>query len=390
MSTRAAAVVTALMCAVSAGCSDAPETVAPTTPSLSVSVATPARTSLPTRIAASGSIAAWEEIVLGVELSGQRIDRIHVEVGDTVHAGDALLTLDTRTLDMERRQAEAMLAQADANLQMASANARRGERLKREQLIAASEADQLIAGEIGAKAQRQNASAALENARLRSSFATLRAPDDGVISARAAQPGQVVMAGAELLRMIRGGRLEWRAELPEADLIRIVPGQPVEVRAPDGTLVTGTVRAVSPALDANSRTGLVYADLPDPGTLRAGMFAPGDVLLGSASARTVPDQAVVERDGHRYLFVVGDGDVVEQRRVETGARQDGIVEIRSGVEDGDRVVVEGAGFLSDGDRVRVVDATGDAATAATGDGAAGTRAPSRDARAGGDDTAAAD
>ena len=362
MPTRAAVVVSLLFLGGLAGCAGEPEAVAPSAPSLSVSVATPTRASLPRRIAASGSVAAWEEMVLGVELSGQRIARIHVEVGDRVQAGDALLTLDTRTLDMERRQAEAGLAQADANLQVAASNARRGERLKREQLIAASEADQLIAGEAIAVAQRQTALAQLENARLRSSFATLRAPDDGVISARNVQPGQVVMAGAELLKLIRGGRLEWRAELPEADLIRVSPGQPVELRAPDGALVTGTVRAVSPSLDAASRTGLVYADLPAPGALRAGMFAPGDILLGSAPARTVPDQAIVERDGYRYLFVVGDGDVVEQRRVETGARQDGVVEIRDGIDDDDRVVIEGAGFLGDGDRVRVVPA-GTASTA---------------------------
>src|SRR5688500_7510264 len=133
-------VVSSLLCVLLAACAAEPQTAAPAAPSLSVSVATPTRASLPRRIPASGSIAAWEEVVLGVELSGQRIARIHVEVGDRVSTGDALLTLDTRTLDMDRRQAEAQLAQADANLQVASANARRGERLKREQLIAASEA----------------------------------------------------------------------------------------------------------------------------------------------------------------------------------------------------------------------------------------------------------
>lgn len=349
-----------------AACGSEEAAVAPAAPSLTVSVTTPVQQSLPRRITASGSIAAWEEVVLGVELSGQRIARIHVEVGDVVKAGDELLTLDTRSLGMELRQAEAVLAQADANLQVAAANARRGERLKREQLIAASEADQLIAGELTAKAQRQTAVAQLENARLRTGFATLRAPEDGVISARLVQPGQVVVAGAELLRMIRDGRLEWRAELPESELIRVEPGVPVELHGPDGAPVAGTVRAVSPSLDARSRTGVVYADLPAPGALRAGMYAAGDLVLSATPARTVPDQAVVERDGYRYLFVVGEGDVVRQRRVETGARQNGVVEIRDGVGPDDRVVVQGAGFLSDGDRVRVVPAEEfDAPAAAT-------------------------
>ena len=340
-----------------AACAD--EAPAPeATPSLTVSVATPTQQSLPQRVTASGSIAAWEQMALGVELTGQRVAEVLVEVGDQVSKGQPLLQLDVRSLQMELRQAQAVMAQAEASLAVASANARRGEKLKREQLIADSEADQLISGELTAKAQRQTAQAQLENARLRLGFATLRAPDDGVISQRLVQPGQVVSAGAELLTLIRNGRLEWRAELPERDLIRVAPGVAVELRGPDGAAVAGTVRAVSPALDARSRTGVVYADLPAPGALRAGMYAQGDLVLGDLPARTVPDQAIVERDGYRYVFVLGEGDVVSQRRVELGVREGGVVQVREGLEADEKVVVEGAGFLADGDRVRVVAATG--------------------------------
>jgi len=333
------------------------DTPAPeTTPSLTVSVATPVQQSLPQRVTAAGSVAAWEEMSLGVELSGQRVAEVLVEVGDTVTAGQPLLVLDTRSLQMELRQAEAALAQAEANLSVAASNARRGERLKKEQLVAASEADQLIAGELTAQAQRNTAQAQLENARLRLGFATLRAPDDGVISARHVQPGQVVVTAVEMLRLIRKGRLEWRAELPEAELIRVAPGVKVELRGPDGAAVIGTVRAVSPSLNVESRTGTVYADLPDPGALRAGMYASGDLVLGEHPARTVPEQAVVERDGHRYVFVLGANDAVAQRRVDVGARGDGVVEIRDGLQVDEQVVVQGAGFLTDGDRVRVVPA----------------------------------
>lgn len=347
-----------LFCLALAACSD--DAAAPAaTPSLTVSVALPEQQALPRRIAASGSVAAWEQMSLGVELSGQRVAEVLVEVGDVVSAGQPLLRLDTRSLQMDVRQAEAALAQAEAHLAVASANARRGERLKREQLIAASEADQLIAGELGAAAQRQTARAQLDNARLRLGFATLRAPDEGVISQRLVQPGQVVAAGSELLGMIRKGRLEWRAELPENDLILISPGVPVELHGPDGAAVSGQVRAVSPTLDARSRTGLVYADLPEPGALRAGMYAQGDLVLAAVPARTLPDAAIVERDGYRYVFVLGEGNVVAQRRVQVGARQDGVVEIREGLQADERVVVEGAGFLTDGDQVRVVPASED-------------------------------
>ena len=333
----------ALSCGLLLAACGSEQAASPSTPSLSVSVAEPAMQTRPRRIAASGSIAAWEEVVLGVELSGQRVASVEVEVGDVVEKGQPLLRLDTRTLAMELRQAE-------ANLKVASANARRGERLRREQLVAASEAEQLIAGEITARAQA-------ENARLRMEFATLRAPHDGVISARNVQPGQVITAGAELLRMIRDQRLEWRAELPDAALVQIEEGMPVRLQAPDGQPVEGTVRTISPGLDSRSRTGTVFADLPDPGGLRAGMYAAGEIELAEREVRTVPAAAIVERDGYRYLFVLGEGDVVAQRRVELGARSGDVVEVTEGLQGDERVVVEGAGFLADGDLVRVVAAS---------------------------------
>lgn len=349
-----------LLCLTLAACTG--EDAAPAAAaSLTVSVAAPLQQDLARRVTASGSIAAWEPMSLGVELSGQRVAQVLVEVGDTVEAGDALLQLDVRGLQMELRQAQAVLAQADAGLTVAKANARRGERLKREQLIAASEADQLIAGELTASAQRQTAQAQLENAQLRLSYATLRAPHDGVIAKRMAQPGQVVSAGTELLELIRDGRLEWRAELPEADLIRITPGVQARLRSPDGAAVEGTVRAVSPSLNVESRTGVVYVDLPAPGALRAGMYAQGDLLLGALPARTVPVDAIVERDGYRYVFVLGAGDLVARRRVALGAREAGVVEVREGLQADEQVVVQGAGFLADGDRVRVVPASQDGA-----------------------------
>jgi RND family efflux transporter MFP subunit len=353
---RVAPPLVLLLCLVVVACAKDP-VAAPSQPSLTVSVATPTQQDLPRRITASGSVAAWEPVSLGVELSGQRVAQVLVEVGDVVSAGQPLLRLDARSLEMELRQAQAALAQADASLAVASANARRGERLKREQLIAASEADQLIAGELGAKAQRQTAMAQLENARLRLGFTTLAAPHPGVISQRMVQPGQVVAAGTELFSLIRDGRLEWRAELPESELILLAPGAKARLVGPDGAPVEGTVRVVSPTLDAQSRTGTVYVDLPAPGALRAGMYAQGDLVLGARPARTVPDQAIVERDGYRYVFVLGEGDVVAQRRVTLGTRQDSLVQIVEGLQADERVVVEGAGFLSDGDRVRVVAAT---------------------------------
>jgi RND family efflux transporter MFP subunit len=340
-----------------AACSDsATEPAAVAAPSLSVDVAQLTTRTLTGRIPAAGGLHAWEEMSLGVELSGQRVAEVLVEVGDEVRAGQPLLRLDRRTLEVELRQAQARLAQAQAQKKVAEADLARATELQQRGLMPARDRDLSWAAAEAAKADLLAAQAQRESAELRLGFATLDAPDGGVVSWRGVQPGQVVVAGTELLRLIRQGRIEWRAELGERDLARVSPGMPARLRAADGTLTPGVVRQIAPALDRASRSAVVYVDLPQPGRLRAGMYAQGELLLGEHAVDTLPDAALVERDGFRYVFVVGADDVVAQRRVEIGARQDGLIEIRAGVAAGERVAVSGAGFLGDGDRVRVVQA----------------------------------
>jgi RND family efflux transporter MFP subunit len=298
---------------------------------------------------------------LGVELTGNRVTDVLVEVGDHVRAGQSLLHLDSRTLNVQFRQAEASVTQAQAALELAQANSARGDSLVGQGLISSSDSDKLRADLSSAEAQLIASQADRDAAKLRLSFATLLAPDDGIISARSVQPGQVVTAGSELLRLIRRGRLEWRADLAEADLVRVKPGAVVELSGPANETIRGSVRAVAPAVDPATRTGLLYADLPEPGTLRAGMFAEGRILLGSAPASVVPRESVVFRDGFAYLFVAKPLDdakadsalrKVDQRRVMIGVRRGDFTEILSGLQPGERVVQRGAGFLGNGDVVR--------------------------------------
>ncbi len=130
-------------------------------------------------------------------------------------------------------------------------------------------------------------------------------------------------------------------------------GNPVEL-AYQGSTISGRVRAVSPGVDAESRTGTLYVDLPEPGPLKAGVYLEGRIVTGSGQALMLPSEAVVQRDGHAYVFVLDDGQVVQRRRVRTGLAEAGRIEIVEGLEPGRRVVVKGAGFLGEGDRVRVV------------------------------------
>ena len=323
-------------------------------PSMTITAATAHAQDIPLEVVASGSVAAWQEMSLGVELSGVRVSQVLVEVGTQVKAGQTLVRLDARTLAVQARQSAAGVAQARANLDLARASATRGESLLAQKLISTSNFETLQADLHRSEAQLTSAVAERDAARLRLGFADLRAPDDGVISARNVQPGQVVAVGAELLRLIRRGRLEWRAELSEIDLIRIKPGTQIEITGPDRERVAGIIRAVSPAIDPRTRTALIYADLLKPGNLRAGMFAEGHLRLGEARTLVVPREAVVVRDGYSYVFVLGANSRVSARRVEAAAVQSGGMAIRSGLQPDERVAIRGAGFLGDGDLVRVV------------------------------------
>lgn len=338
----------------------AAEDVAPS--SLAVTVQPAVVRELPRAIAVSGPVTAWEEMQLGVELGGLRVTDLHVDVGERVRQGELLLELDARSVESERAQARAAHAEAQAALGLAQANLRRGETLAKEQLIAASALDELRAARTQAQARAATARAALDAAQLRVDFTRLRAPDDGIISRRLVEPGQVVGSGTELLRLIRDGRLEWQAELASDELARVSVGDPVVLDVPGGATAEGRVRAVSPGVDATTRTGTVFADLPDPEGLRVGQFVPGRIATGAGRALTVPAAAVVERDGYPYVFTVDADGVAKRLRVRTGTRAGDAVEILDGLEPGTPVVVRGAGFLGDGDRVRVV-AEGDAAAA---------------------------
>ena len=313
-------------------------------------------------VVVSGPVAAFEEMQLGVEISGARVTALNVDVGEQVRKGEVLLELDHRSLDSELHQANAALSEAEAGVALARANLARAELLVQDRYISAAQLDELRAARTQAEARRNTARASRDAARLRRDFAELRAPADGVISKRLVQPGQVVAAGTELLRLIRDGRLEWRAELPEDDLAQVEPGATVQL--PSGAdIVTGRIRAVSPGVDSQTRTGTIYADLPEPGPLQPGSYVEGRIVTGRGTGLTVPAASVVQRDGHAYVFTLDGKHVAHRVRVTTGTRVGEQVEIVDGLRAGEAVVEQGAGFLGDGDTVRVV-AAGTPATPA--------------------------
>ena len=326
-------------------------------PALTVSTAQPQRMQVPLRLAANGNVAAWQEASIGAESNGLRLTEVRVNVGDSVKAGQVLATFAAEMVQADVAQARASLLEAKAHAAEAASNAERARTLQASGALSAQQIEQYTTAAQAAQARVEAAQALLQAQQLRLQHTQVRAPDHGVISARSATVGAVVGAGTELFRMVRKGRLEWRAEVTQAELARIRPGAKVQVTAASGAAVEGTVRMVAPTVDTQTRNALVYVDLPAHADIRAGMFARGDFALGEGQALTVPQEAVVVRDGFFYVFVVDGQQRVQQRKVQPGRRVADRVEITAGLDAGATVAVRGAGFLNEGDLVRVANDT---------------------------------
>jgi RND family efflux transporter MFP subunit len=329
-------------------------------PALTVTTAQPQSASLPVKLAANGNIAAWQEAIVGAEAPGQRIAQVHVNVGDRVSKGQVLATFAEGTPQAELAQFRASVAEAEAAAADAAANAERARSLQTTGALSASQINQYLTAEKTAKAKLDAARAVLQAQQVRVSQTDVRAPDAGIISARAATVGAVVANGTELFRLIRQGRLEWRAEVTSQELGRITTGTTALVTAASGARLAGRVRTIGPTVDPQTRSALVYVDVtPLPGmpaSARAGMFARGEFDLGATPAITLPQAAVVVRDGFSYVYRVNPDNRVSQVKVQTGRVVGDRIEIVNGLAADARVVAAGAGFLNDGDLVRVADA----------------------------------
>jgi RND family efflux transporter MFP subunit len=371
------AVLAAALClavatlALHAGTSRAADEKKTVKPALTVTTTLPQRVSLPVRLAANGNIAAWQEASVGTESGGLRLTEVRVNVGDRVQKGQVLATFAADTLGAEAAQARASLGEAEANAANAAADAERARSLQATGALSASQINQYVTAEKTARARVEAARALYNAQQVRLGQTQVRAPDSGIISARLATVGAVVGSGAELFRLIRQGRLEWRAEVTATELGRITTGTTALITAASGARLAGRVRTIGPTVDPQTRAALVYVDLtplpgPASGSARAGMFARGEFDLGAVPALTVPQPAIVVRDGFSYVYRVNPDNRVSQLKVQTGRFEAGRVEITSGLPADARLVANGAGFLNDGDLVRLVEApSGPAAAAAS-------------------------
>jgi HlyD family secretion protein len=252
-------------------------------------------------------------------------------------------------LKAEGGVSDAELVVKQTNVEAARANAEQA----RQRLSLAREGSRVEDLNI-AEAQAAEARASLAQVEALVAQTRVTAPDDGRIIKRDAHIGDVSTVGRALFTMVRDSRLEVEAQVPESELGLVKVGMPARISSdarPD-LAQTGKVREVSPALDTASRQATVSIDLPTGTPFQVGMFVRAEVNLGQSQALAVPTQAVVSGTEGSQVFVL-DGQIARARAVQVGTRTGGWVEVRDGLKAGEPVIVNGVGFLKDGDKVDV-------------------------------------
>jgi HlyD family secretion protein len=308
-------------------------------------------TQIDSTIVGTGTVAAWREMPISSESDGLAIVEIYADEGDNVTQGQVLARLNQRLLMAQIDQHEAAVAEAEAGLANAVSDQKRAHSVTSGVISqqAIEQRDTLVKT---ATAKLASARAALQETRARLAQTEITAPSNAIVATRTATLGQVVQAGTELFRLIQDGRIEVNAQVPEADIFRIVPQQAARVFDPSGRVSVASVRLVAPLVDATSRLGTVRIGLSSDTGLKPGMFVRVEIDAGEAAALTIPLKALVWRAGKAGVFTVSDDGTALLKEITIGRKTSSVVEVVQGIAAGEQIVVEGAGLLNDGEKVR--------------------------------------
>lgn len=327
-------------------------------PVLTVTVVTPATRNVSDVITANGAIAAWQEAIIGPEVNGLRVEKLLVEEGDTVRKGQPLAEFARETVMNTYLLATAELNEAKALALNAQADGRRARKLRGTGTLSEQDIHKLLTQELAAQARLESAKARVAAQKIHLDQTVLRAPDDGIIASRQATIGSVPTQGTEMFRLIRQGRFEWRAELPAQQLEKIATGQRAVITSPGGRTWEGVVRLTAPVVDAASRRGIAYVDITPSevnsvSSVRPGTYVSGMIMVGDRQGMTVPQSAIVARDGYHQVFTVDDNNRVSSVKVSVGRLIGDQQVILSGLQGTEHIVASGGVFLNTGDSVQL-------------------------------------
>jgi RND family efflux transporter MFP subunit len=334
--------------------SDGAKTGKETKQAADVTVIVPGRQQVTNFVSATGTLAARREMPVGAVGEGGLVQRVLVEPGQWVQAGQVLATIDRAVQTQESAQLAAQINVTQADARLAQSELDRALSLVKNGFISKADIDRKTATRDSALARVRVAQAQLNGSRARVGRLDIRAPAGGLVLTRSVEPGQVVSAGSGVLfRLARGGEMELRALISEVDLVHMVPGLSAAV-TPVGssTPFYGRIWQLSPVIDPQSRQGTVRVALGYNSALRPGGFASAKIAAGVFDAPILPQSAIQSDDKGSFVYTVGGGNKVERRGVTLGSVTDAGAAIASGLTGEERVVLSAGAFLNDGETVK--------------------------------------
>jgi RND family efflux transporter MFP subunit len=312
-------------------------------------------------VALTGTVQAQSEINQSFRIDGRMIERT-VEVGDTVRAGQLLARLDPQNEESALVASRAQLAAAQAQLVEARSNHQRMRDLVAENAVSRAAFDQAVALLQTAESQVEAMRASLRLAENRFGYTQLFATAAGVVTARGAEPGEVMAAGRMVVQIAREGARDGVFDVPaqmmDGSRGRRSPTVAVTLTSDPSIAATGRVREVSPRADPVTGTFAVRVQLDDaPPEMRLGSTITGRIKLESAPGIEIPPSALVRADGGTAVWVVDPAaGTVSQRSITVRGSSATAVQIASGLAPGDVVVTAGTQALRPGQKVRVLGA----------------------------------
>lgn len=321
------------------------------------------------RIEATGQLMAKADATIAAQVDGQ-VTELQAREGDAVAMGDVLLVIDPERRELELQNAAAQVAEAKAELAVASRNYKRTKSLSKGNAASEMRLDEDQTRESLARSAVAGAKARLGLAQRAVKDSTVRAPFAGLIARRHVSVGEYLTTGTALFDLVALDPIEVEFTLAEVDSSKVALGHSVEVSIapyPDEVFLA-KVSMISPTIEPRTRTLRVKAELPNPeGRIRPGLFAHTDIGVSERTGVvSVPQDAIVQRADGTVVFRLGSDNRVSRIQVETGVTSNGFVEIRTGINHGDFVVVRGQTRLDDGISVMVRNADGSPAAVAAG------------------------
>jgi HlyD family secretion protein len=319
-----------------------------------VTVIVPGRTQVARTIAATGSLAARVDMPVGVAGEGGMVATVLVQPGQWVGAGQALAVIDRAVQTRQTQQLAAQVQVSRADAALAQNEYERSESLVGRGFVSKADLDRKRAARDAATARVRVAEASLAESRARMGRLDIRSPAAGLVLERNVEPGQVVSSGSgALFRVARGGEMELKAQLSEADLATLNVGAPASV-TPVGSTVSfaGSVWQISPVVNMQNRQGVARIALAYNETLRPGGFASVNIVAGSQDAPVLPESAIQSDDKGNFVYVVSKDNRAERRPVKTGTVTPAGIAVVEGLNGNEMIVLRAGGFLNPGDKVR--------------------------------------